>query len=203
MAVGEIPLVVVGRPEVEGLSYVDVDNRGGALKAATHLADLGHRRIALLGAPVSTTAGVDRLNGFVGGLAQHGLALHPDLRVDGDYSEQSGYRAMQQLLTQDPEAVFVASDTMAIGAIRALSEAGVQVPDDMALMSFDGLPASERATPPLTTIRQPVSETGARAVHMLNDLLTGAEQGPLVEIMPVDLIIRESCGARRRSEAVQ
>ena len=195
MALGEIPLVIVGRPDIEGVSYVDVDNRAGAAQAATHLADLGHRRIALVGAPVSTTAGVDRLNGFVEGLALKGLALSPELRADGDFSEASGYDAMTSLIPHEPDAVFVASDTMAIGALRALRDAGIRVPQDIALMGFDGLQSSEKSVPALTTMRQPVSETGARAVQMLNDLVTGVAESPIVEIMPVELVVRDSCGA--------
>jgi LacI family transcriptional regulator len=195
MVHGEIPLVIVGRPDVEGVSYVDVDNRGGASKAATHLADLGHELIGFIGAPVTTTAGLDRLSGFVEGLALRGLSLDPDLRVDGDFSTESGYRAMQRLIPHGPDAVFAANDSMAAGALRALHEAGVRVPEDIALMGFDGLPASERAVPPLTTVRQPVPETGARAVQMLNALINGEAQRPLVEIMPVELVVRGSCGA--------
>jgi len=201
MADGQIPLVVVGRPDVEGLSYVDADNHGGGQLAAEHLLRIGYERIGLIGAPVSTTAGVDRLNGFVEGLALHGRALHPSLRVDGDFSEQSGYRAMQELIPRGPDAVFVASDTMGVGALRASRDAGLRVPDDVALVSFDGLPASEQANPPLTTIRQPVTDTGVRAVRMLNDLVTGAAKAPIVETMPVELVVRESCGASRMSPA--
>ncbi len=197
MAVGEIPVVMVGRPDVEGISYVDVDNRGGALQAAIHLCNLGYRRIGLLGAPISTTAGLDRLNGFVEGLAVCGMALHPSLRVDGDFSEKSGYEAMRELISGRPDAVFVASDTMAMGALRALGEEGIQVPQDIALVGFDGLTASETSVPTLTTIRQPVAETGARAVHMLNDLVSGVATAPTEEIMPVELVVRESCGAMR------
>ncbi len=199
--VGEIPIVMIGRPDIEGISYVDVDNFDGGRQAATHLCNLGYRRIGILGAPVNTTAGVDRLNGFIEGLALCGLALNPALRVDGDFSETSGYAAMQQLIPHEPEAVFVASDTMAVGAVRALREAGVAVPQEVALMSFDGLPASEKSTPTLTTIRQPVSRTGARAVHLLNDLVTGIASAPVVEIMPVELVVRESCGAMPASAA--
>lgn len=195
MASDDIPLVVIGRPDVAGMSYVDADNRGGAEKAATHLADLGYQRIGLIGAPISTTAGVDRLTGFVEGLALRGVALHPDLRADGDFSEESGYRAMLQLMPHAPDALFVASDTMALGAVRALREAGVRVPQDIALIGFDDLPSSERSDPKLTTIRQPVTATGARAVRVLNDLASGSATSPVIEIMPVELIVRESCGA--------
>lgn len=201
MAIGEIPIVMVGRPDAEGISYVNADNRGGAVRAATHLSSLGYERIGLIGAPTSTTAGLDRLNGFVEGLAMSGRALHPSLRIDGDFSEASGYEAMLRLIPQRPDAVFVASDTMAIGALRALREHGIEVPQGVALVGFDGLPSSAAANPPLTTVRQPVTETGARAVHMLNDLVNGVVAAPVVEIMPVELVVRESCGAMRAAPA--
>jgi LacI family transcriptional regulator len=197
MAAREVPVVMVGRPDVEGVSYVNVDNRGGGLEAAIHLCNLGYQRIGLLGAPVSTTAGLDRLNGFVEGLAFCGMALHPSLRVDGDFSESSGYQAMLELIPHKPDAVFAASDTMAVGALRALRESGLRVPQDVALMGFDGLPASKQSVPALTTIRQPVTETGKRAVHLLNDLVRGTATAPIVEIMPVELVVRDSCGAMR------
>lgn len=198
MAGGEIPTVMIGRPDSDGISYVDADNHGGGMRAATHLCGLGYERIGLLGAPVSTTAGVDRLNGFIEGLALCGKALHPDLRVDGDFSEAGGYQAMQQLAAHHPDAVFVASDTMAMGALRALRDLGIRVPQDIAIVGFDGLPASETSVPALTTIRQPVTDTGARAVDVLNRLIRGDTTGPVIEIMPVELVVRESCGALRR-----
>jgi LacI family transcriptional regulator len=202
MVGSDIPIVMVGRPDIDGISYVDADNRGGARQVATHLCDLGFHRIGLVGAPVRTTAGVDRLNGFVEGLAACGRALDPRLRADGDFSEASGYAAMQRLIPHRPDAVFAASDTMAIGALRALREHGIRVPSDVALVGFDGLPASEHADPPLTTVRQPVTETGARAARLLNDLISGARTGPLAEIMPVELLIRESCGATEKNSSV-
>jgi LacI family transcriptional regulator len=197
---GEIPLVVVGRPDVDNVSYIDTDNHGGARQAAAHLCSLGYQRIGFLGAPVSSTAGLDRLNGFVEGLAECGMPLHPGLRVDGDFSEASGYEAMQALIPQRPDALFVASDTMALGALRALHEAGIRVPDDIAIVGFDGLQASESSAPSLTTIRQPVTQTGTRAVLLLNDLISGTVTAPVVETMPVELVIRESCGAMRAAE---
>ena len=195
MHAADLPFVMVGRPDFDGVSYVDVDNTGGARSAAAHLCGLGYRRIGLLGAPESTTAGIDRLKGFVEGLAGYGMALDPELRVDGDFSERSGYQAMRRLIPRRPDAVFVASDTMAVGALRALREARISVPGEIALVGFDGLQASEHSIPKLTTIRQPVSETGSRAVQLLNDLVSGDVPVPIVEIVPVELIVRESCGA--------
>lgn len=192
MAVDDVPVVVVGRPDVEGVSYVDVDNRGGARMMAEHLCGLGYERIGLVGAPTDTTAGLDRLGGFVEGLAAHGVALPPELHSEGAFSELSGYEAMQSILPNRPDAVFAASDAMAIGALRAARETGLEVPRDIALAGFDGLSASEKSDPPLTTIRQNVYATGHRAVHALNSLIEGDATAPVVEVLPVDLIKRTS-----------
>lgn len=197
VAASDIPAVVVGRPDVEGISYVDVDNRGGGTIAARHLCDLGYRRIALLGAPTSTTAGVDRTSGFVEGLAEYGQSLDPVLRADGDFTDAGGYRAMQRLLEHRPDAVFVASDTMAHGALRAVRDAGLAVPDDLALVSFDGFPQSEKSSPPLTVVHQPVTQAGRQGLHILSSLV-GGQTGPIVEILPVDLIVRDSSGSGPR-----
>jgi LacI family transcriptional regulator len=186
-----LPFVVVGRPEHD-VSYVDVDNAGGARMAAHHLCELGYRRIAYLGAPTNTTAGRDRLEGFCAGLADRGRTLDPELRVDGDFTEMGGYRAMQRLLPSRPDAVFAASDTMALGAMRALAEAGLDVPGDVAIVGFDGMPASEHTAPPLTTVRQPVAETGRRAAELLMKVIGGEATPPATEILPVELVVRES-----------
>ncbi len=195
LASGSLPFVLIGRPETDGLNYVDVDNYDGARQAATHLCELGRRRIGLLGAPTSTTAGLDRLSGFVDGLATCGVTLDPVLRADGDFSEESGYTAMQRLIPHLPDAVFAGSDTMAMGALRALRESGLKVPHDVALVGFDGSTAAETSIPPLTTIRQPVDATARRAVEILNSLITGDVSGPISETLSVELVVRESCGA--------
>lgn len=194
LAFGEIPVVVVGRPDMDGMSYVDVDNYGGARAMAVHLHERGYRRIGLVGAPTDTTAGLDRLNGFIDGLASCGMVIDPGLRADGDFSEMSGYHAMQRILPGRPDAVFAASDTMAVGALRAAREQGLAVPGDVALAGFDGSPTSERTNPPLTTVLQRVEETGARAVETLDRLIDGDVAGPLVDVQPVDLVERASTG---------
>jgi LacI family transcriptional regulator len=130
-------------------------------------------------------------------LAECGAIFDPDLRADGDFSEQSGYEAMHTIYPHNPDAVFVASDTMAVGALRALRELGVGVPEDLAIVSFDGLPSSEKSTPPLSTVRQPISATGGIAVKMLLELLSGEVSGPVSRIVPTELVIRESSGTAR------
>ncbi len=198
LASGDVPYVVVGRPDdPENVTYVDVDNRAGAQSAALHLCNLGYERIGFIGAPTNTTAGLDRRTGFLEGLAMCGAVQDEQLMREGDYTEESGYRAMRSLLAAQPDAVFVATDTMAVGALRALVESEISVPADVGLVSFDGLPPSERSLPKLSTVRQPVSATGVRAVELLLGLVNGDITGPLHEVMPTELVIRESCGAAR------
>ena len=198
MVAREIPLVMIGRPDLDGVSYVDVDNRDGGLQAARHLVELGYQRFGMIGAPMNTTAGHDRLDGFVTGLAEAGRSLDPQRRVDGDFSETGGYQAMKSLLERDIDAAFVASDMMAGGALRAIRERGLDVPGDIGLVGFDGFPLSEHSVPPLTTIRQPVAETAGRAVEILLDLLAETTTPPVTEVLPVELIVRSTTASQRR-----
>lgn len=185
-----IPVVMVGRADIDDVSYVDVDNSGGAAEAARHLVDVGRRRIGIIGAPTNTTAGRDRLDGFLVGMSDRGRAFDTDLRVDGDFSEQSGFDAMHTLLDRGVDGVFAASDSMALGALRATRERGLDVPGDVALVGFDGFSASQNSIPPLTTVRQPVADTARRAVETLTGLISGAVTGPCSHVLPVELVVR-------------
>ncbi len=187
-----LPVVMVGRPDLDDVNYVDVDNRGGGVLVAHHLVETGAERIAIINAPTNTTAGLDRLEGFVDGLAECGRTLDPDLRVDGDFSEAGGHAGMEVLLDRGVDAVFAASDTMAMGALRAAREEGVAIPGDVALVGFDGFGASEQSVPPLTTVRQPVGETAGRAVEMLVGLISGEVSPPAASVLPVELVQRGS-----------
>jgi DNA-binding LacI/PurR family transcriptional regulator len=190
-----MPLVMVGRPELDDVSYVDVDNRAGAAMAGRHLVDIGRRRIGVIGAPTNTTAGRDRLDGFLDGLSDRGRSFDTDLRADGDFSEASGYEAMGVLLERGVDAVFVASDTMAFGALRAARERGLDVPHDVAVVGFDGFTASQNSVPPLTTVRQPVADTAARAVELLLGLVSGEQTAPTSIVLPVELVVRSTTPA--------
>jgi LacI family transcriptional regulator len=192
MASRQIPLVMVGRPDLAEVSYVDVDNRDGARQAARHLVGIGASRIGMIGAPTNTTAGTDRLEGFVAELDEHGRELEPDLLVEGDFSEPSGHAAMHVLVERGVDAVFAASDTMALGALRAAHDLGVDVPGDVAVVGFDGFGGSQRSLPPLTTIEQPVSDTAGRAVELLLALVSGVQTSPTSVVLPVQLIERQS-----------
>lgn len=191
----QLPFVVVGRPDDDDLrASVDVDNRGGAKKAARHLVSLGRRRLAMIGAPENTSAGVDRREGFLAGLEEAGLSIDGRF-VQGDWSSESGRAAMLELLEQDPDAVFVASDRMAVGALRALQEAGVACPRDVAVVAFDGLIPPTQTNPPLTSVAQPVGQVGDRAVRLLLALVDGEITTPEHVVFSTELVVRESCGA--------
>jgi LacI family transcriptional regulator len=138
-----------------------------------------------------------RRDGYKQALLEAGIAIESALIVNGDFTQESGYEAMCILLSQSPRptAVFVASDTMAIGAMRAIHECGLSVPRDIALVGFDDLSPAVYATPPLTTVRQPVAELGATAVHMLIERIKRPD-APVAHVrLPAQLVIRGSCGA--------
>jgi LacI family transcriptional regulator len=190
------PFVVVGRrPNDWQTTSVDADNSGGARAAVRHLLRLGYQRIATITGPQNLIAGVDRLTGYLTALRDHGLPIHQDLIVDGGFSESGGYLAMQQLLPRRPDALFVASDTMAIGALRAIHDAGLRVPDDLALVGFDDTPLAARADPPLTVIRQPARQLGQIAVEILLESIDDPEAAPQCIVLPTELVVRASCGA--------
>ncbi len=191
----DMPFLVVGRPDNAAATFcVDVDNRAGARTAALHLAGLGRQRPALIAAPANTAAGADRRSGFLDGLAEAGLSVENRIR-EGDWSQNSGREAMAQLLTERPDAVFVASDRMAVGALRAINEAGLDCPRDIAVVSFDGLVPPDLTTPRLTSVVQPVTEVGERAVRLLKSVIDGTSTTPEHVVFPTELAVRESCGS--------
>ncbi len=193
---GDLPFMLVGRhPTDPRVNYVDADNINGARDAVRHLLRLGRIRIGLINGPQNMIAGVDRLAGYTLALRERSLMVQPDLITDGGFSEASGYLAMQQLLPRQPDAVFAASDAMAVGALRALREAGLRVPEDVALVGFDDLPFAARTEPPLTTVRQPIHRMGTMTVETLIELIELPASSPYHLILPTELVVRASCGA--------
>jgi LacI family transcriptional regulator len=196
---GDRPFILVGRhPTDSRANYVDADNAGGAREAVTHLLRLGRTRVATITGPQNMIAGADRLAGYRAALRDRGSALNPDLIASGDFSEVGGYRAMQQLLPHQPDAVFAASDMMALGALRAVREAGLRVPEDVALVGFDDAPQAALAEPSLTTVRQPVYRLGAMAVDSVLDLIDYQDSSPRRIVLPTELVVRASCGSALR-----
>ncbi|WP_371778757.1 GH1 family beta-glucosidase [Streptosporangium subroseum] len=185
-----VPVVSLGRSSVSAaLPYVDVDNVGGATAAVTHLLDRGRRRIATICGPVDMVAAQDRLTGYREALRGTG---HRSIVAIGDLTRASGADAMRLLLRDDPalDAVFVADDLMAIGALHALHEAGRRVPQDVAVVGFDDLEAVSYTMPPLTTVRTLRADQATAAVRLLLRQIAG---GPASStILPTELIIRKS-----------
>ena len=192
----QTPFVMHGRHEDPRVSFVEVDNETGAYTAVTHLVRLGRQRIALITGPSGSVAAEDRKQGYVKALQERRVRVDESLIVHGEFTEMSSYEAMQRLLPHGPDAVFVASDTMAVGALRALREVGKRVPDEVAVVGFDDLPQAATADPPLTTIRQPIQQTGVLAVEMLIDILENGADPPRRIVLPTELVIRASCGSR-------
>jgi LacI family transcriptional regulator len=193
-----MPLVVVGRPfRSDNVTYLDIDNVNAAYNAVIHLIRLGYQRIGTITGPVTSTVGIDRQEGYRKALLQRGRDLDEALIKQGDFTEAGGYYAMQQMLPARPDAVFAASDIMAIGAMRAVRDAGLRIPEDVAFVGFDDLPIATLSSTQLTTIRQPVVTFGAKAVEILIDLIENGTTPPRHIIMDTELVIRDSCGATR------
>lgn len=153
-----IPTVLTGRPRAgEHLPFVDADNRGGAGEATAHLLSLGRKKVATITGPLDMSVGVDRFAGYTDALAAGGQRVRKRLVAHGDFSVESGARAMNELLRRHPDldGVFVASDTMAIGALGVLRERARRIPEDVAVVGFDDAADAASATPPLTTVHQP------------------------------------------------
>jgi DNA-binding LacI/PurR family transcriptional regulator len=183
-----VPMVSHGRPVASlPVPYCDCDNRGGARAAVEHLVSRGRRRIATIAGPPDMTAAQDRLDGYREAMAAAGRR---PIVATGDFTRESGASAMRRLLADEPEvdAVFAASDLMAVGALATLRAAGRRVPDDVAVAGFDDIALAGFSEPPLTTVRQPVAEVAACIVRML----LSAEPAPDPVILPTELIVRES-----------
>ena len=177
------------------------DNQQGARLAVRHLHDRGHERIAIVTGMLSTRPGADRLLGFRAELEALGLAYRDDYVQEGDFYYESGYRGMQALLDLDvpPTAVFAAGDLMAAGCVRAAEERGVRIPHDVALVGFDDIQLAAMMQPALTTIRQDKIGLGATAAESLLRMIEQADAVPPVTTLPVELVVRESSGARPAS----
>lgn len=188
---GGVPVVHGGRSlDRTPQWYVDADNRGGARQAAEYLISLGKQRIATITGSLDMHVGVNRYLGFREALALAGLSDHRV--VHGDFGEASGTEAMTRLLDEHPDldAVFVASDAMAAGALRVLRERGLAVPGDVAVVGFNDIVTAQHTVPALTTIRQPIEALGREMTRMLVRLINGEQPTPL--LLPTTLVIRES-----------
>jgi LacI family transcriptional regulator len=190
---GDIPLVLIGQPEddMPEISFVDIDNHAGAYMATKHLIDLGYKRIATIAAHINKSS-EQRFDAYKQALSDHGIPIDKRFIAHGDFSIESGYQAAKTLIPQSPDAIFAANDSMALGAMRAIREAGLSVPHDIAIVGFDDLPGALQAEPPLTTIHQPVQQSGIEAVKILHAMLNDELEKPAHIFLPNTLIVRGS-----------
>lgn len=190
-----VPVVLSGRPlDGRAIAYVDADNAGGAQEATELLIGLGRQRIATITGPRDMIAGVDRYAGYCSALEQAHLPVRDELVAEGDFTEVGGARAMDELLRRVPDldAVFVASDPMAAGALRALRAAGRTVPDDVAVVGFDDAVLAATCDPPLTTMAQPLEDMTQLMTELLLEQVEGRAEQPRIEVCPTRLVRRAS-----------
>ena len=189
-----MPFIQVGRHPTLDINYLDVDNTQASREATLHLLRLGRKAVATITGPLNQIAGYDRLQGYRLAYQDRQQPYRTDLVAEGDFTELGGYTAMLQLLPLKPDAVFVASDMMAVGAIRAIREANLHIPEDIALIGFDDIPGASKMDPPLTTVRQPVRSMGTLAVETLIDIIAHPGAEPRHILIATELVIRSSCG---------
>lgn len=184
------------------VNYVSIDNVRASEQAVEHLASLGYRRIATITGQLDIRDGSDRLKGFKSGMEKVGLPVDPALIYPGLFSRDYGYAGMKQLLAHKPDAVVCGGDTIAIGAIEAIHEAGLRVPDDVAIIGFDDLDVAVQSNPPLTTIRHSVQRVGEVAAQLLIDLIEGKVQAPHHIVLPTELVVRQSSDPKALKEVM-
>ncbi|MGW6022850.1 LacI family DNA-binding transcriptional regulator [Streptomyces sp. NPDC055214] len=195
-----VPLVVIdpaGSPALDAPT-VGATNWAGGMAATEHLLSLGHRRIGFIAGPPRLLCSRARLDGYRAALESAGVPVDDALIVPGDFYHASGFAGAGELLglAEPPTALFAASDQMALGAIEALRRRGLRVPEDLSVVGFDDLPEVSWSAPPLTTVRQPLSDMGKLAARTVLRLALGEEPAsPRIELA-TELVVRASTAAR-------
>jgi LacI family transcriptional regulator len=192
-----LPVVTIDQyPPVKAVDTLEIDNRTGGALAARHLLELGHTRIAMLGAARQRPSIAERAAGFLGELEQELEPGRPRSRwIDcGDYSFEAGHRKAREVLAgrRRPSALFCANDELAAGVLRAAHELGVRVPEELSVVGFDNIAMSRFVNPPLTTVRVSKLDLGVRAMRRLLELIEGKSGETRRELVPVELVVRAS-----------
>jgi len=180
------------------LDSITVENYRGAKEMVSHLVSLGHRNIAIINGAEGTADAAERLRGYRAALKEAGIPVSRSLEYSGDFTDASGYAATGLIIQQSPRptAIFAANDSMAIGALSALREAGIRVPDEMSVTGFDDIPLARYMDPPLSSVKVPIAELGTHAVDMLLNAITHKNSHKRRrEKLSTSLVLRSSCGA--------
>jgi LacI family transcriptional regulator len=194
---GSFPVVLLnGGAESKAFDTITIENHEGAYAMVRHLVKRGHRRIAMIGGPERNYDAAERLRGYRTALEEGGIRYDDSLVLKGNFSELSGHRAAEALLAIDPRptAIFAANDSMAIGALSALREHGLRVPEDIAVAGFDDIPMARYMNPPLSTVHVDISKLGERATALLLSSLQEGNRPRQQHQLSTTLVIRSSCG---------
>ena len=197
----DLPLVLVNSdPQATSYTSVQLDNTGGAYRMTRHLIDQGYRRVALISGPTGNQDAEQRRDGYLAAIGETGSAMVADI-VDGDFSEDSGYRAGCAILQRKerPDAVFASNDDMAIGCLTAFRDNGVSVPDDIGLAGFDDIRLARLMQPALSSVHVPISKLGANSLAILAaEIASGGESsGRPTRLLEPELRIWDSCERRQ------
>ncbi len=199
------PIVTLAGPSTRFAVNIRVDNRRGMLELVTHLVQgHGRRRLAYLAGVAKSADNRARQAAFVSAAADAGASVAPVADWQGDFTAAGGAQVVRSLLSSRrklPEAIVCANDQTAIGVVSSLIDAGLRVPEDVAVTGFDDIPVSQHVHPPLTTVRQPIHELGVVAVDALLQRISDPSSTARELVLPTDLVVRASCGCRRRPGA--
>jgi LacI family transcriptional regulator len=192
------PYVLIDQADnTENSSVVESTNWQGAYEATCYLIQLGHTRIAFIAGTFAVRSALDRLGGYKAALADRDIPVREELVIEGDYQQQTGYETTKSLLLSvdpPPTAIFASNDLSAFGAMEAVRECGLRIPEDISIIGFDDIPQASLVYPKLTTVRQPLEQMGQVAVKMLLERLEDRSRPPQRVTLATQLVIRDSCG---------
>jgi len=192
----DYPYVLIDEVDETGNSFsVDATNKQGAYDATKYLVELGHRNIACITGIRGLHNSKSRLGGYLRALEDHYIPIREEYIVEGDYLQESGYEQTQRLLNlpELPTAIFATNDLMALGAMDAIRERGMEIPADMSVIGFDDIPQASTTHPKLTTVRQPLEQLGQEGVKLLLEQIKNPACPPKRKTLATELIIRNSC----------
>ena len=198
------------------IDSITIENKEGALIATRHLVKLGHKKLGMINGNLNSVPAKIRLDGFKEALAESYIitderfiisangSLNSEFQYNDGFNKAAGYNAMKRLLefeSERPTGVFISSDIQAVGAIKAIREKGLRIPDDMAIVGFDDIELSEYLG--LTTLHQPMFEMGTLAANRLTSKISGTNSKDFKKVFSTRLVIRETCGAKKKQDLIQ